>query len=40
MDLTQFTTTTLKFTTGTTGPGVVVTPSATVAPGSSPTSSP
>jgi methane/ammonia monooxygenase subunit B len=37
MDLTQFTTTTLKFTTGTTdGPGVMtVTPSATVDPGSS-----
>jgi methane/ammonia monooxygenase subunit B len=39
MDLTQFTTTTLKFTTGTTdGPGVMtVAPSATIAPGSSPT---
>jgi methane/ammonia monooxygenase subunit B len=40
MDLTQFTTTTLKFTTGTgAGPGVMaVAPSATVEPGSSPTS--
>jgi methane/ammonia monooxygenase subunit B len=40
MDLTQFTTTTLKFTTGTAGgPGVMtVAPSATIAPGSSPTS--
>ena len=40
MDLTQFTTTTLKFTTGATGgPGVMaVAPSATVEPGSSPTS--
>jgi len=39
MDLQQFTTTTLKFTTGTgAGPGVMtVTPSATVEPGSSPT---
>jgi hypothetical protein len=39
INLTQFTTTNLKFATGTTaGPGVVVvTPSATVAPGSSPT---
>jgi methane/ammonia monooxygenase subunit B len=39
MNLTQFTTTTLKFTTGTTdGPGVMtVAPSAEIAPGSSPT---
>jgi methane/ammonia monooxygenase subunit B len=39
MDVTQFTTTTLKWTTGTApGPGVVVvTPSATIQPGSSPT---
>ena len=39
MDLEQFTTTTLKFTTGTgAGPGVMtVTPSATVEPGASPT---
>jgi methane/ammonia monooxygenase subunit B len=39
MDLTQFTTTTLKFTTGTTGGAAVMTvaPSATVEPGSSPT---
>jgi hypothetical protein len=39
MNLTQFTTTTLKFTTGTAaGPGVVtVSPSPTIAPGSSPT---
>jgi methane/ammonia monooxygenase subunit B len=39
MDLSQFTTTTLKFTTGTAeGPGVMtVAPSATIAPGSSPT---
>jgi methane/ammonia monooxygenase subunit B len=39
MNLTQFTTTTLKFTTGTAaGPGVLaVSPSATIAPGSTPT---